>query len=92
MTKNEINILLAQSEMQEHKTSHVLHFLLSIITAGIWIIPWIMIASNNSFKRNDALRTIKNGGVKSWGISLSLVFAIIALVIILLQFYKMGLI
>ncbi len=31
-------------------TSHILHLLLSIITSGIWIVIWIIIAMNNSSK------------------------------------------
>lgn len=29
-------------------TSHVLHLLLSVITFGLWIIPWFFIAQNNA--------------------------------------------
>lgn len=30
------------------KTSHVLHLLLSLITVGIWVPVWLLIALNNS--------------------------------------------
>jgi len=33
---------------EQPKTSHVLHLLLSIITAGIWIIVWLIVAANNN--------------------------------------------
>jgi len=33
------------------KTNHILHLLLSIITAGIWLVVWVLIADQNSHKR-----------------------------------------
>jgi uncharacterized protein (DUF983 family) len=32
----------------QKSTSHVLHLLLSIITAGIWLIIWVLVAVSNS--------------------------------------------
>ena len=29
-------------------TSHILHLLMSIITAGLWIIIWVIVAMSNS--------------------------------------------
>lgn len=29
-------------------TSHLLHLLLSIVTVGIWVIPWIIISASNA--------------------------------------------
>lgn len=29
-------------------TSHVLHFLLSIVTFGLWIIVWLLVATSNN--------------------------------------------
>ena len=33
---------------QARKTNHVLHLLLSILTAGFWIPVWILVALRNS--------------------------------------------
>lgn len=33
---------------QKRKTNHILHLLLSIFTAGFWIIAWVLIGMNNS--------------------------------------------
>lgn len=30
-------------------TNHVLHFILSIVTAGFWIFVWLLIVLNNMF-------------------------------------------
>jgi len=32
------------------KTSHILHFILTIVTAGFWAIVWLIIALNNKTK------------------------------------------
>lgn len=29
-------------------TSHVLHLLLSVVTAGVWLIVWFFVAQNNA--------------------------------------------
>ena len=33
-------------------TSHVLHLLLSIITMGVWIFVWVLVAMSNGSQRN----------------------------------------
>ncbi|CAN1599457.1 hypothetical protein [Pseudomonas mediterranea] len=33
---------------QKKNTSHILHLILSIITGGLWIIVWLIVASNNN--------------------------------------------
>jgi hypothetical protein len=33
---------------QKKNTSHILHLILSIITGGLWIIAWLIVASNNN--------------------------------------------
>jgi len=42
------DLLLAKRQAQ--KTSHILHLLLSIITAGLWIPIWILVAISNSIE------------------------------------------
>jgi len=44
--------LLAYQEMATHKTSHLLHFFMSLITAGIWLIVWLIISATNTGERN----------------------------------------
>jgi len=35
----------------DHKTSHLLHLVLSIITAGFWIPVWILVAISHALER-----------------------------------------
>ena len=35
----------------DHKTSHILHLVLSVITAGIWIPFWIIVTVSHSLER-----------------------------------------
>lgn len=43
------------------KTSHLLHLLLSIITMGLWVIVWILMAINNNIECARIDRRIANG-------------------------------
>ena len=53
-TNNLGAILNAQDKIRRYETSHVLHLILSIITAGIWIPIWILITISNSMARSGA--------------------------------------
>jgi len=43
---------MANMEMEQHKTNHILHLLLSVFTAGIWLIFWLIVTANNTNERN----------------------------------------
>lgn len=45
------------------KTSHILHLLLSLVTAGIWIIVWILMAQSNSLRS----QCTACGRTRNWG-------------------------
>ena len=45
-------------EMRKHKTSHVLHLILSILTAGLWVFVWILCAISNSIENAKIDRQI----------------------------------
>ena len=36
-----------QADVAKYKTSHVLHFLLSVFSGGLWLIAWVLIAQHN---------------------------------------------
>jgi hypothetical protein len=36
----------------DYKTSHVLHLILSILTGGLWLFVWVLVAMSNS-RRNQ---------------------------------------
>jgi len=50
-----------QIKLMNTRTNHVLHLLLSIVTAGIWIPVWILVALNNADKRRLLENEIENG-------------------------------
>ena len=45
----------------DHKTSHLLHLVLSIITAGLWIPVWILVAVIHSLGRGGIDRKLNSG-------------------------------
>ena len=53
----EVQVLLSK----KHKTSHVLHLLLSIITVGFWVFIWLLVAINNGIENARIDRKIAKG-------------------------------
>lgn len=39
------------SELQQSKTNHILHLILSIVTAGIWVPIWLVVTIIDQSKR-----------------------------------------
>lgn len=39
-------------EMRKKKTSHVLHLILSILTAGVWLFVWWICALSNAWENH----------------------------------------
>lgn len=35
----------------DYKTSHLLHLLLSVLSAGLWLVVWLLVADYNANKR-----------------------------------------
>lgn len=56
-TDHEVAVLLSQKK----RTSHVLHLLLSLLTAGVWVIVWILVAVSNSSENAKIDRKIVKG-------------------------------
>jgi len=56
-TDQEVAVMLSKKK----KTSHVLHLLLTIITAGLWIVVWILVAISNSSENARIDREISRG-------------------------------
>jgi hypothetical protein len=53
MTKSQ---LLAKRA--DHKTSHLLHLVLSVITAGMWIPVWFLVALRHQLTRDSIDRKL----------------------------------
>jgi len=43
--------MLRLYEAGEYNTNHVLHLLISLLTAGLWIPVWFLVAQRNASKR-----------------------------------------
>lgn len=54
---HEVMVMLSKKK----KTSHVLHLLLSIVTAGIWVLIWILVAVSNNSENNKIDKMITKG-------------------------------
>lgn len=52
---NQAAILL---EMRKHKTSHILHLILSIITCGAWVFIWLLCGLSNGIENAKLDRKI----------------------------------
>lgn len=48
--------LLHLTELAQHKTNHVLHLLLSLITLGWWVIVWLIAYASTTSDRNKIHR------------------------------------
>jgi hypothetical protein len=55
----EMNIHLLLADRKRYETNHILHLLLSLITVGTWIIPWIIVSSSNAIERGGINRKIE---------------------------------
>lgn len=53
----EVQVLVSK----KHKTSHVFHLLMSIITVGAWVIVWVLVAVNNGIENARIDRRIAKG-------------------------------
>ena len=53
----EVAVMLSKKK----KTSHVLHLLLSVVTAGIWLIIWIIVAASNGSENSRIDKMIAKG-------------------------------
>jgi hypothetical protein len=46
---------------QKKRTSHLLHFFLSIFTLGLWVIVWLLVAASNGIDNANIDRKIAKG-------------------------------
>ena len=49
--KTTLEIINLHEEKRKYETSHAVHFLATLFTGGLWLIPWIFIALNNKSHR-----------------------------------------
>ena len=53
----EVAVMLSKKK----KTNHVLHLLLSVVTLGVWVLIWILVAISNSSENSRIDRVIAKG-------------------------------
>lgn len=56
-TDHEVAVMLSKKK----NTSHLLHLILSLITAGVWILVWIIVAASNGSENAKIDRKIAKG-------------------------------
>lgn len=56
MFKKQIDKQEMYADLDRHKTNHTLHVILTVVTFGMWIFGWCIVASNNCDKRNVILK------------------------------------
>lgn len=44
-------IFKLDEKLKKYKTSHILHLLLSVLTAGLWIAVWLLVTISNANER-----------------------------------------
>ncbi len=55
---NDNQLLAKRSDL---KTSHILHLILSIITGGLWLVVWLLMALSNATQRAAIDRQLAGG-------------------------------
>lgn len=56
-SQQEVAVLLSKKK----KTSHLLHLILSIITAGLWVMIWILVGLSNHMENARIEKHIAKG-------------------------------
>jgi hypothetical protein len=56
------NTMLLIAKREDQKTSHVLHLLLSLITFGLWVPVWILVAVSHRIERARLDGMIRSAG------------------------------
>ncbi len=46
---------------RKKKTSHLLHLFLTIITLGLWVVVWVIVAASNGSQNSAIDKRINNG-------------------------------
>jgi len=59
----ELELRQVERELDTIKVNHILHLILSIITAGVWLIIWLFITMDINSKRNVVEKKITNANL-----------------------------
>ena len=57
---NKINeSILINSKLSQHRTNHILHLILTILTAGIWSFFWLLLSATTISEQNKVRKQYK---------------------------------
>ena len=56
-----LEVIEAEKLLDDTRTNHVLHLLLTLITFGLWAFAWIVVAYTNNTKRTKLKEVILQG-------------------------------
>lgn len=57
-----------QVKIERQTPNHILHLILSIVTGGLWVIAWVIIASDKKPWRCSRCGKSLGGGSNGWGV------------------------
>lgn len=56
---NQADVMIAQERLSQYNTNHLLHFIISMFTVGLWVPIWVLISISNANERRKAESTIR---------------------------------
>lgn len=59
--ETKMNTAQLLAKRADHKTAHVLHLLLSVLTAGLWVPVWVLVAVSHAMERARIDRMLAGG-------------------------------
>jgi hypothetical protein len=48
--------MMIEMAQEPYQTSHIIHFILSLLTGGLWVIVWVIVALRNANRRRQVAR------------------------------------
>ena len=64
-TYTQADVLILQDKLSQYRTNHLLHFILSLFTLGLWIPVWLIVSISNANERRKATNDIRIADVSS---------------------------
>ena len=52
--------------LADNKVNHILHLIVTLVTAGLWLIPWLIISAHSCSKRNDIRKAANMSTEFNW--------------------------
>ena len=52
-------MIIQQNRLAAHRTNHILHLILSLLSVGWWIPVWMLVALSNGIERSRARNQLR---------------------------------